>query len=456
MALEIAVSAKGLVFIVFSSSGRVGCRVSGGSAGRQCPCVGAPPPPAHRGHRDTSRRHHRGKRLKLVCELPICWTRMVVSASGLLRRRAPRSLVRASPPSAGPCRILFFGTYDSRRYQSVRVLLDGLVARGHDVTECNEPLGFPTAARVKLLRQPWRFPAFAIKLLLAWVRLWLRARRLPPMDAVVVGYMGHFDVHLARWLFRKSPIVLDHLVSARDTAIDRRSGSGVVLRILGVLDRAALRTADVIVVDTPEHRAMLPEDVRDRATVVAVGTPEPWFWPPRRSQAPVLRAVFFGSFTPLQGAPVIGEALGLLASDETHRDYRASEAGKTPRRLAGPPPETLTSPGSTGSSLRRCLIWLPPTTCVWASSATGPSRFGSYRARFSRARRRVPRSLRPTPLRSERRSARTRFSFHPPTHMSWRMLFVRWHRIAIGSGRSKMPHTIVPILPSVLARSLPA
>jgi glycosyltransferase involved in cell wall biosynthesis len=241
---------------------------------------------------------------------------MVLLASGLLRRRAPRPLVRGPSPSAGPCRILFFGTYDSRRYQSVRVLLDGLVARGHDVTECNEPLRFSTAARVRLLRQPWRLPAFAIRLLLAWVRLWLRARRLPPADVVVVGYMGHFDVHLARRLFRKTPIVLDHLVSAQDTAIDRRSGSGSVLRILGVLDRAALRTADVIVVDTPEHRAMLPEDVRDRATVVAVGTPEPWFWPPRRSQAPVLRAVFFGSFTPLQGAPVIGEALGLLADDE--------------------------------------------------------------------------------------------------------------------------------------------
>ena len=45
---------------------------------------------------------------------------------------------------------------------------------------------------------------------------------MPAPDVVLVGYLGHFDVHLARLLFRGVPVVLDHLVGASDTARDRR------------------------------------------------------------------------------------------------------------------------------------------------------------------------------------------------------------------------------------------
>ena len=241
---------------------------------------------------------------------------MAVSPSRSPRRVIPGPAPQPARVPHGPRRILFFGTYDARRYQSVRVLRDGLADLGHEICECNEPLNVSTAARVKLLRQPWRLPVFAFRLLAAWTKLWRRARRLPECDTVVVGYMGHFDVHLARRLFPDATIVLDHLVFARDTAIDRRAGSRLLLQALGALDRAALRAADVIVVDTSEHLELLPEESRSRGTVVPVGTPDSWFWPPRRSQAPVLRVLFFGSFTPLQGAPVIGEALALLAGDE--------------------------------------------------------------------------------------------------------------------------------------------
>ena len=49
--------------------------------------------------------------------------------------------------------------------------------------------------------------------------------------------------------------------------------------------------------------------------MVAVGAPAAWFAaarPPPTSDGP-LRVVFFGLYTPLQGAPVIGAALGVLA-----------------------------------------------------------------------------------------------------------------------------------------------
>jgi len=57
---------------------------------------------------------------------------------------------------------------------------------------------------------------------------------MPAPDVVVVGYLGHFDVVLARFPVRaagtlrrrKIPIVLDHLVGASDTGRDRRLMGG--------------------------------------------------------------------------------------------------------------------------------------------------------------------------------------------------------------------------------------
>ena len=41
-------------------------------------------------------------------------------------------------------RILFFGTYDVKSHPRVGVLAEGLRAHGHEVTECNAPLGLDT------------------------------------------------------------------------------------------------------------------------------------------------------------------------------------------------------------------------------------------------------------------------------------------------------------------------
>jgi glycosyltransferase involved in cell wall biosynthesis len=150
----------------------------------------------------------------------------------------------------------------------------------------------------------------------------------------VVGYLGHFDVHLARLLYRrgKVPIVLDHLISAAGTAKDRRiAGGGLKTKLLTMIDAAALRAADIVVVDTEEHLETVPDKYRAKAVVVHVGAPAPWFEAaqvaaaqseaarhedavePGADPAAPLKVVFYGLYTPLQGTPVIGEALGRVA-----------------------------------------------------------------------------------------------------------------------------------------------
>jgi glycosyltransferase involved in cell wall biosynthesis len=242
-------------------------------------------------------------------------------------------------------RWLAFGTYDVQAHPRVAVLLEGLVDHGERVEEVVEPLGLPTAARVDLMLRPWRLPLLAARLGSRWARLvrraWPRLTGPDTCDAVLVGYLGHFDVLLVRVLLaaarvrrpgrRRPVVVLDHLVSAAGTAQDRGlAGSGSArLLVLRALDAAALRAADVVLVDTAQRLPELPPTSRGRAVVVPVGATREWFaaaQPGARPGGP-LRVVFVGLFTPLQGTETIARALAALAPRLADGDLQVTLAG---------------------------------------------------------------------------------------------------------------------------------
>ena len=218
-------------------------------------------------------------------------------------------------------RVLGFGTYDTDKHPRVGIILDGLRAHGDDVVEANAPLGMSTADRVTMLSRPWTVYRLIARLLNRWWHIGRHAhaaRRRRPFDAVIVGYLGHFDVVLARLLFPRDTVVLDLLVFAADTARDRGTSSRWRLRLLGALDRLAVRCASIVLVDTEEHVDLIQASQRSKAIVVPVGAGEEWFvagWHAKEcpSSDRLLRVVFFGLFTPLQGTVVIGMALRELA-----------------------------------------------------------------------------------------------------------------------------------------------
>jgi glycosyltransferase involved in cell wall biosynthesis len=231
-------------------------------------------------------------------------------------------------------RVLGFGTYDADRHPRVAIILDGLRRHGDDVLEANAPLGLDTAQRIAMVRRPWLAYRLVLRLGRCWwqlARCVLRLRRGTRIDAVVVGYLGQFDVLLARALFPRGLIVLDLLVFGADTADDRGLGraGGPRRRLLGWLDRAAAATADIVVVDTMENRSLLAVRQRPKAVVVAVGAPASWLAAGAArarvsgagsalssgsagSVTAPMRVVFFGLFTPLQGIEVIATALAQL------------------------------------------------------------------------------------------------------------------------------------------------
>ena len=214
--------------------------------------------------------------------------------------------------------ILATGTYDTQAHPRVRVLIEGLRSHGWTVEEIVEPLRLDTASRVDVLKRPVLLPKLAVAVLRAWAglvpSLLKRRRTAPRPDAVLVGYLGHFDVALVRRIVRPVPVVLDFLVSGASTAVDRGENGSLKQRALRAMDDFALCSADIVVVDTLEHAQAVPEKYRSRTVVVPVGADGRWSAAGLARRPPVhdgepLSVVFFGLFTPLQGTPVIARAL---------------------------------------------------------------------------------------------------------------------------------------------------
>lgn len=212
----------------------------------------------------------------------------------------------ASPATGASPHVCFFGTFDKERHPRVLVLMEGLQARGWQVTVQNAPLRVDTHARVAVMRQPWRIAPILLPLIAAWRHLWSQARIGPKFDVVIVGYFGYFDIHIARMLHRHAFLVLDDLAplvgTTEDRGLDRGWQRGALVRV----ERAAVEAADLTVVDTHEHER---QDVE--STVVAVGAPDRWFRAPRTTPSGdgPMRVVFFGLFTPLQGTTIIAKAI---------------------------------------------------------------------------------------------------------------------------------------------------
>ena len=208
--------------------------------------------------------------------------------------------------------MVLFGSYDEVLHPRVAVLREGLTEAGCQVCTVNEPLGASTADKVAAAGSLTAAVRFVGRVLRSWWRLQRRGRRVPAPDVVLVGYLGHLDVHLARLLWPRSVIMLDHMVGLADTVRSRGLDRGITRWLLDRVDRAALARADVVVVDTEEQLRHLPPSAQPRAVVAPVGAARSWHGHPRPSPPPPLRICFVGLFTPLHGTPVIARALATV------------------------------------------------------------------------------------------------------------------------------------------------
>jgi len=208
--------------------------------------------------------------------------------------------------------VAYFGTYDPV-YTRNAVLIAGLRERGVEVTEIHAPLPALDAAGMATAAGATRVAAAVAA---AHLRLVLQHRHRLEVDAVVVGYPGHFFVPFGRALaaVRRTCLVFDPLVSLADTfsgdreLVASRSPMG---RAVDVVDRVAFSLPHLVLADTWAHAAFfgarfgLP---RERLAVVPVGAPPA---PQATGAARQLTAgeplvVFqYGKWSPLHGAETV-------------------------------------------------------------------------------------------------------------------------------------------------------
>jgi glycosyltransferase involved in cell wall biosynthesis len=176
--------------------------------------------------------------------------------------------------------------------------------------------------RVRVAGSPLAFLRAAAGAVAGRRRLREAYRAAPPHDAVVVGYPGVVAAGVVRAENRRGerPVVLDAFFSLHDAAVNDRGlakpGSWRA-RLLLKADRAACRAADIVMVDTGEHARFFETEMevpRERLLVVPVGAmPFPGAAPAAKPGNLPMEVLFFGTYVPLQGVPVILEAAARLA-----------------------------------------------------------------------------------------------------------------------------------------------
>jgi glycosyltransferase involved in cell wall biosynthesis len=159
------------------------------------------------------------------------------------------------------------------------------------------------------------------------------------VDAVLVGYPGHPDMPFARRAARGRPVVFDPLVSLYDTLVDdrRRFAPGsLAARALLAVDRAALRSADLVVADTHANAEFLTELAglpASKVEVCLVGAEDRLFRP-GWSPAEPWTCLFVGKLSPLHGLETILAAARLAPEIA----FRLVGSGQLEALLADRPP----------------------------------------------------------------------------------------------------------------------
>ncbi len=224
-------------------------------------------------------------------------------------------------------RACFFGTYN-RDHSANRIYAAAVRAAGYELGEIHEALWEKTRDKDTAYFSPAGIALGVLRWLAAAVRLARRWFASGGSPVALVGFNGQLDVILLRLLApRFGPrIVFAPLVSITETLIEDRGvyryGTPAAA-LLRVIDRLACALADVVIVDTYEHRAFFSEVLGidpSRVAVCHLGVDNDAFceqslraWRGPETRADKLEVLYFGQYQPLHGLEVVVDAVGRLS-----------------------------------------------------------------------------------------------------------------------------------------------
>lgn len=209
-------------------------------------------------------------------------------------------------------------------YPRSSVILSGLTRLGVPIVSC---VANPRAKAIRRYTQ--------------LLRRWHRMDR--SFDALFVPEFRHKDIPLANVLSRRAgvPCVFDPLVSRFDTRVHDRGDAdarGPQAWHNHNLDRMAFALSDLVLADTREHARFFADELAPPDTmirVLEVGYDDAVFAPaPPPAEDGRALVLFYGSYLPLHGVPVVVDAAERLRDDARIR-FQLIGGGQTRGEVEG-------------------------------------------------------------------------------------------------------------------------
>jgi glycosyltransferase involved in cell wall biosynthesis len=233
-------------------------------------------------------------------------------------------------------RICFFGTYIlGEGYPVNETILQAFRATGFEVVECHADLWRNPRGRWSSLN--WFLsPLFWFHTLRIYLKLIFKYYKVGPYDLMIVGYLGHQDIFLAKLLnlVKGRPVVLIAFNSLYEKVVeDRRlfSTRHPLALFLHWIDRTACRLADLVLLDTQAHIDYFVQEFHlpsEKFLRVFVGSnlkiPHSGVAAPSKGES-VFEVLFMGTYIPLHGIETIIRVAKIL---EAEPDLRFTLVGQ--------------------------------------------------------------------------------------------------------------------------------
>jgi glycosyltransferase involved in cell wall biosynthesis len=136
-------------------------------------------------------------------------------------------------------------------------------------------------------------------------------------DACFLGFLAQ-PLFPISWVRRDRPVIFDAFLSVYDTiCLDRKAFSpgSPIGRAAHWLDSRSLRWASRVTTDTELDADFMSAEFRiprDKFVAIPVGADESMFYPSQGAHDGAVNVLYYSSFLPLHGVPVVVEAAGML------------------------------------------------------------------------------------------------------------------------------------------------
>jgi len=216
--------------------------------------------------------------------------------------------------------ICYFGTYE-KDYPRNRILIKGLQRSGFKVIECHVPLWEKSEDKTgNFLKSKKKITKDLIK---SYFKLIKKYHKIKKKDILIVGYLGQFDMLLARLLAPRKKIIFNPMISLYDTMVsDRRlfKEHSFLAKLSLLIDKISCKLADIIILDTPEHARYFNKKIKvknKKLRVIPVGIDSDIFYPIKKEKEKKMNILFYGKFTPIHGVEYILKAAKALENNKS-------------------------------------------------------------------------------------------------------------------------------------------